>query len=545
MKTVYKLCIILILGNLTLLAQNLDSLFYEFTSKDLDFRQEINRFGGKPTLMTTKNIIRLNYDSFSEEQKQMLSPMFQRYNLDTSIVSPSGNFRIHYDLSGDNKPAYGVDELAQILDHVYDFQVNQLGFLPPPPDGQSGGDSKYDVYIKRSSSTWGNTHFEDQITADTWTSYMDIDNDFSDKRIKGLDAVKITCAHELHHAIQIGNYAYRSADVFFYEMTSTSMEEFMYDNVNDYYFEIHNYFNSLNRSINKSPGNGYDTTIWLIFLKEKFGIEIVKEIWELVKIDRALGAISRAIEKRGSTFKKEFEDFSDWIYFTGSRAKEGKYFEEARFYPEIKPVNKFEIVGDEYTKEMMYFTQGVSNNYVSFIDSATAPVRDFMVRITNSDFGAANTYGTATQVNLRFTKGLKTGSKVAYDYYSKIEVISNDQVIGAQYFLNGDFASEAVDDEDKNFAEFVFPQPFSPGKHSEINFTAPQDDDNIATLYIYSLTMELLYSSDLHLQKKGEDYILNWNGIDNRGNKLSSGVYIYVIDSSDKKINGKFAVLND
>ncbi|OYV84781.1 MAG: hypothetical protein B7Z63_06420, partial [Ignavibacteriae bacterium 37-53-5] len=72
---------------------------------------------------------------------------------DTSIVSPSGHFRIHFDTSGVNEPvlynsnqqpvaqsAFAfADSAANICDHVYEIEVDSLGFPPPAADSGAGG----------------------------------------------------------------------------------------------------------------------------------------------------------------------------------------------------------------------------------------------------------------------------------------------------------------------------------------------------------------------------------------------------------------------
>ena len=82
---------------------------------------------------------------------------------DTSVVSPSGKFRIHfdttnvngnqpflYDANGQRIPnstrAY-VDSVAQVCDHVYHVEVDSFGYPPPPSDSGVGGGNEYDIYI--------------------------------------------------------------------------------------------------------------------------------------------------------------------------------------------------------------------------------------------------------------------------------------------------------------------------------------------------------------------------------------------------------------
>ena len=141
--------------------------------------------------------------------------------------------------------------LLSALDSVYKFEITHLGYPLPPPDGIIGGDDKYDIYVMNIGD-YGYTQPENNVGASNWTTYMVIDNDFGSQfYTHGIDAARVTVAHEFHHAVQMGNYApinpsepYRNADRFFYELTSTAFEEFVFDNVNDYYAYMPAYFSN-------------------------------------------------------------------------------------------------------------------------------------------------------------------------------------------------------------------------------------------------------------------------------------------------------------
>ena len=68
------------------------------------------------------NQIRLNLGSFSHEQQEELKKILARPVLDTSIVSPSGKFRIHYDTTGTDKPGYSINDLAIAMDSSYNYE---------------------------------------------------------------------------------------------------------------------------------------------------------------------------------------------------------------------------------------------------------------------------------------------------------------------------------------------------------------------------------------------------------------------------------------
>ena len=54
------------------------------------------------------NRVKINFENFSIEQQAVLKSLLQRPVMQTSIVSPSGFFRIHYDNTGSNVPSYIV-----------------------------------------------------------------------------------------------------------------------------------------------------------------------------------------------------------------------------------------------------------------------------------------------------------------------------------------------------------------------------------------------------------------------------------------------------
>ena len=140
--------------------ENLDSIYLKFLQlrapellPQTDKLQELSiedRKCGFQIVTSIKSYI----DLFSPEQQFVLQKILSRPSLQTSIVSPSGFFRIHYDQTGNNSPSYvsslsadqNAVEVAVALDSVYRFEVNYLGYLSPPDDNNAGDDNKYDVY---------------------------------------------------------------------------------------------------------------------------------------------------------------------------------------------------------------------------------------------------------------------------------------------------------------------------------------------------------------------------------------------------------------
>ncbi len=195
--------------------------------------------------------------AFHSEKKDAatgeLSSMLFRPVTQKSILR--GRFRVYYDTTGMHAPAMldvdhqrvpnssnaFADSVAAVANHVYDVETNPTGLAYPAPPADFGGGEgdEYDIYIQELDNLYGYTTPETQFDGRKYTTFITIDNDFifvSPDTNKGIPALKVTMAHEFHHAIQIGNYAYRGFDdIYYYEMTSVWMEDVVYTEVNDYY----------------------------------------------------------------------------------------------------------------------------------------------------------------------------------------------------------------------------------------------------------------------------------------------------------------------
>ena len=261
--------------------------------------------------------IKFNFDRFSAKQKSILKVLLDRPVTDTSFATPSGFFRVHYNISGTDVPKFNLDSLAIALDSAYNFEINYLGYAPPPSDNGAGGDNKYDIYIVNLGNSYGYTEPETEITPGSgrYTSYMVIDNDYTGFYTTGINAARVTVAHEFHHSIQIGDYIYRyDTDEFFYELTSTSMEHFVYPTIHDYYEYLPYYFNDPQNCFGKNGSlQEYALAIWDIFLQKNFGYDIIKKQWELMPQMRALQAISNSLIDYQTSFGEQLNKFVNFV----------------------------------------------------------------------------------------------------------------------------------------------------------------------------------------------------------------------------------------
>jgi hypothetical protein len=494
------------------------------------------------------NFVKQNIELFTARQQQLFKSLSGRPSLPFSIVSPSGKFRIHYDTTFVAKPKYissmsigeNLSLAAAAIDSAYNFEVNYLGYPAPPSDNGAGGDNLYDIYIiNLGGGLYGYTESEDDLGGQKYTSFMVIDNDYAGYYSTGINGARVTLAHEFHHGIQMGNYILRFDDTFFYEITSTSMEEFVYDDVNDYYAYMSSYFNNPQKAF--AENDGYNLAIWNLYLKENFGFNILKRQWELMPSQRAMNAISASITEAGSSFKHELNNFGVWTFYTKNRAIPGKYFEEASFYPLIRPLSTISFTSPD--EVVTINSKATANNFIRFTNQLTGDT--LFVLITNADVqGALNNISQTDSFAYYLYDYPESGTnKVDSNYYSKfttknpflwsVSEISDTIIILVEPQIKTDFP---------------YPMPFSYKKYSEdqpINIPISTIDNNNVGLYIFSTAMELVYSNDDMQRDNQNKSVVKWKVKDNQGRKLASGVYIYVLKVGDNIEKGKLVIVHD
>ena len=503
------------------------------------------------------NRVKINFENFSIEQQAVLKPLLQRPVMQTSIASPSGFFRIHYDTAGISIPSYinnasietNVQEVVKTLDSTYSFEVDYLGYPVPPPDGNEGGDNLYDVYIiNQPSGLYGFTLFETEIEpgSDKYTSYQVIDNNYTGYFSEGVNGLQVTAAHEFHHAIQGGNYIFRPSDTYFYEITSTAMEEFVYNDVNDYYAYMSSYFAHPDRPMPQQ--NGYNMAIWNIYLKERFGFDILKLQWELMPDFRAITSINNSIINKSSAFPRELNKFGIWTYFTNYRTIPGTYFKDAVNFPLIAPTGTIQFTPPSEPVNMS--ANPVTNNFIKFVVTSSS---DTLVSIVSN--GDATSAITELSQDFNFDYELfnnpNSGERKLTTVYSSDFSVTEPTLWSVSEILNNQIVLEdTVLHQPPGSISYAYPNPFTYEKNyitgSRIFLPVDLVVGETVDYNVYSVGMQLFYSKEEIIKiLPGDQKGVVWNGFDHDGNKLASGVYIYVIKKGDDVVKGKVVIFNE
>lgn len=494
------------------------------------------------------NTIKLNLNNLDLEKSGLAKSLLSRPVMQTSILTPSGKFRVHYDTTGPHAIQYSVYRLIEAIDSSYNFICNIMGFPLPPSDFGSGGDDRFDFYIMNVYPLYGYTEFETPLGNNKYTSFTVIDNSFheSEYYTKGIDAASVTVAHEFHHAIQIGNYGYREKDTWFYELTSTSMEEFVFDSINDYYAYLPDFFRNTEKVF--SFHNGYSQSVWNLYLAKIFNYDysIFVRQWDLIKSFPALISIKRSIEERGRSFKSVFARFFLYNYFTSWRAKPDEYYEEGEFYPEVYIKMKINFRIPERT--ITGYSQACASQYIMIIDSVLNypfPSDTILLILVNTNVDSALGWTNSSRTFpylYKVTNNSYSGfHKISKNLFGKLDVIDLENWLDL-YVVND--TSQKVVSQLENI-RLAFPMPVNFRKNAFLKIPVPSDWTGTTELLILTPSLEVIFREEKQIELFEDKLVVTWNGKSNSIESVSSGVYFFLLVKDNKRHLGKIVVLNE
>lgn len=489
--------------------------------------------------------------TISENEKQpLMKKYYSRPQLHKSIVSPKGYFRIHFDTTGTGKLTYDVNELAREADYCMDYYTKTLKYSAPPVDDMNGGDNLYDIYLKYLNA-FGETTPEEDLGNEKFTSFITLRNDYSTTpRVKGLDAVKITIAHELHHAIQIGNYQYLQ-EIFFHELTSTTMEDIIYDYVDDYNNpqnpdRVEKFFSKFDKQLLKLENNtyndGYNATIFGLFLTQKYGIGIIKKIWDGVPKAHWLASMNMALESNNSDFAKTYNEFGIWCFFSGERAVSGKYFKDAVKYPTLKAVRIKTLEGNYQEKINL---EPLSNTFICFSD-ASNPLLETILMYSNGNYGSIlDKSHSLTETEYLICNAINSTAEILENGHSFQQITKLPGIILNTIYVKDNLGYRINNKKQISSVDYPYPQPFNYGTDEKIFIPINDIKESKVELKLFNVAMETVYEDEITPEILGEKKgLISFVPGDRHKNKLASGVYIYIIKNASEIIKGKIVVIN-
>lgn len=274
-----------------------------------------------------------------------------------SVYSTLYPLRVHYRLEDQLAQAQDLLGMAEI---AWEAEVNGLGFDPPEPDGESGGDDALDLYLASYDYTGGQ--------AVTLISGFDVRS--GDGRqsctssiliYEGLpvETLPVTVAHELNHALQAAMDFQEHPWI--WEATATAVEDIVFDEINDYTRMVAQFQQFPEQTLmlfEKQSIYGlypYGGSIFIRFLMERYFSAdpyFLRNLWKYMQQDDEqnepdfLDAVSRQLTEGGASWNDALLEFSAWRVFTGSRAISGSQ-EEAELWEGSEVPYYFELTSDQ------------------------------------------------------------------------------------------------------------------------------------------------------------------------------------------------------
>jgi hypothetical protein len=230
-----------------------------------------------------------------------------------------------------------------------------------------------------------------------------------------------------------------------------------------------------------------------------------------------------------------------WTFFTAYRSIPGKYFKDAKHFPVL--TNSMTLVYSPPEKTIMMETAPVTNNLLLFVNTSINPPDSVYAIVANADYinGYENP-SALTHCDYYLISGYQQGlRRISSNYFVKLvspvpDLLKDINIINNELIIDENVIYEA--------AESPFPHPFNYAKHNNVAIPAAQGVSDEALLYIYTISMKLVYSGSLKVIKTDKLFV-RWNGLDNTNSKLPNGVYIYVTKRDDAILKGKLVIQNE
>lgn len=481
-----------------------------------------------------------------------------------NVLSGNGHFRIHFDLKGRDSvsvvdrnangvPDY-IDSAAIFLEETWDLEINEYGFTAPPPDNKGIG-PEIDVFICDLAGVYyGIAVPEGDLPTgpNTVMGFLVLDNDFSAAQnypTTGYQGLKVTCAHEFHHIIQFSRYRFDFSQAALYEATSTWFERQYAPDIGDYLTYVQPFLQSP-QSIGFSTHNvsetvtGYAHVLYMEYLAKRLDRDVVRRIWERFKSEPlAFEAIDQALRDSALNLENSYCEFAEWCYYTGARAIEGRYFDEARILRTMLAAQIRQFNNDDLLMQDKLFplSFGIYRVLAPRGAGTARDTIDFLVTNAHTGFGRGGPGIPKDSFALDIIgeprdefKPLPHGNDTLY-----FKLRSSHPQFCVMPILGGRAITFP--------ATHISPQPFisDGGARMIFGVDMAREDVRNAKLWIYSSSLTRVREveqSELLAQDNQLGVI--WDGRDMQGALVPSGVYIFELSINDgAPILGKFAVI--
>jgi len=330
----------------------------------------------------------------------------------------------------------------------------------------------------------------------------------------------------------------------------------VYDDVNDYYQYLPDYFQVRNSPFNQFTSSNFGEAIWNHFLEQKFEDRtLLRRPWEIMESDiLAMEAIDRSLREKGSTFADGLAEFAIWNYFTGDRADPASFYEEGVAYPKVSLADSVALSerrlvnGSSRASTFKYYKFHLLNSgAISITGSAENPENWKLGTIVVQPNGNVNWFIDDISDG-RILGCFPFDSEVVVVPIHTLVLDGDDLPLLSTTMSSFEFEikNEPGECSDPQGISEIYPNPFLIKQHGEIFFRFGTVSLTDFEVQIFTSDGRVLKTSNL---TDGTDALTPssfiWDGRDNNNEMVASGIYIFQLKQDGFHQFKKFAVIHE
>ena len=424
-----------------------------------------------------------------------------------------------------------------------------MGYTKPPGDGyystsrDKGGSDHYDIYIRSIPSKYygyvqpeeyaqgkgDNEKSESRVEKNAFTSYMAIRNNYKNFVLEELENIKVTAVHEYYHAIQFGYDGWEKP--WLLESSAIWMEEEIFDEINDCYQYMEDWFKYPHRSLDESGFHWYGSFIFFEYIEQHMGgTNAIRKIVEAStrsnsrEKDGSHLAIEEALKTIGYSFQQALNGMSVANQIMSSTGTEEFSYEEAQDYPVNGPTIletiNFQIGNQDTVKSTRLSRFG--SQYVRIVSQKPVSVNLYNKSGIFSDL-QLNAILKKNDNSYRVISGPSINIDPENLQSIHLSIVSQDTTGGNwDYFLTVEDGEPGTDITVP--VEFILNDPYPNPFNGVVKFSIYMLINSTITVDIINLNgkrIRRLFSGET----TSGNHTFTWNGIDDSRNKVASGVY--------------------
>ena len=452
------------------------------------------------------------------------------------------HFRFYYTLDESSNDVVEnedyVTNMSVVFEEVWTFYIDSMGFDPPPLNPNNDHDL-YEIYIEYLSPAYFGLTFG-QGSGESCYGFIKMRNSYKASQFNDhtvLENIQVTAVHEFFHSIQFGYNCYEK--FWFMEASATWSEDELYDNINDFYRYIPNFFSNPNHAIGTEGTFMYGTCIFFQYIDEHLGgRETIRKSWEYSRDyasplnDISFLAIDAALRENNFSFEIAYNQMRIANQILSSSENAGVYsYEEADGY--------LTVVSPPPKEDYFFFEKGD-------IES----IEKFSLQLYESHYYSITTETpislSLTKVNgeFSFTSIVKMSDADQWVVKSGLEQ-NIDPKIGIEWITlivsalgeNGNDWDYSLSLSDGYSEDFTFYPPYpNPSIGQSVNFEFQVINEQTIDFQIVDILGQNIWEFSNHYSKP-EVITIKWDGKNKSGQRVANGVYFGIMEgNSEKKV---------